>query len=458
MTRLISSSFLLFVDGLILSIGGWLFWLLVSRYVEPSSIGISTAVFSLVGFVSSFATLGLEYPILKKTIDNKIDFGSVLILELIVHTLLSVPVVIYLVSLGSPLSLTEITIGVIMFFSIGMGFIAKHALLGIMDSTFVLVVDIMGTVVKFAATFALLPFGGILAILLGMLLQQVFLGLAMTYRASSKTNFRYSSLKKLIPDLHHGIVNLPSKTAKVLILNLSIVVLAAAGVQYSDVGIFYILLMIAVAASGFASSLAMMSIPASTLGQKDYSGTSLRFGLAISIPVLSLIVAAPKLVLQIVNPSYLPYADSLVVLGFSMVGYIITLNVITKANINRDLKLLIILGVTEASTFLVLFLILGTENLILTSLAVLVAYTLTSAVGLMKMPKNTIIVSAICSLALIVSWLTSIYVSEIIKNDAVGSLAGITVSVVVILGSRVISFTEIRGILHAIVSRTNTRM
>lgn len=454
MTSLLRNSFILFLDGIILSIGGWMFWLIISRLSDSSSIGIATTILSIASFLSSFATLGLEYPILKKASNRiKINFGSILAIELIVHAVLSIPILIYFIGLGEPYSFSEIVIGIALLFSIGIGFIAKHVLLGVMDAKFVLTTDVLGTILKFAITLALLPTLGLLAILLGILLQQIFLCLIMLYQSIRKTSLVFVPLRALKGDLYHGIVNLPSKAAKIIILNLSVVVLAAAGVQYAEVGVFYILLMISIAAASLASSLAVMSIPAFSIDGKDYSNTSLRLGLAISVPLLSLLVAAPEYVLTIVNPNYTSYSDSLIILGFSMVGYIITLNAITKANNYLDLRLLILLGITETVVFLILFFVLDPLNLVLVSTSVLAAYISTSIMALSRMKTDAIITCLICTGAIFSSWLIRFVLELITGNTAIAISLGIISSITVVLISRTLTFRELRNIAYEIIQQ-----
>jgi len=64
----VTPSILLFLDNLLVSAGGWIYWLIISKIVTASEIGLAITVCSLVILVTSIAHLGIEYPLLKKSL------------------------------------------------------------------------------------------------------------------------------------------------------------------------------------------------------------------------------------------------------------------------------------------------------------------------------------------------------------------------------------------------------
>ena len=62
----VTPSFFLFLDNFLVSIGGWIFWLVISKLTSSSELGLAVTVYSLVILVTTLTQLGLEYPLLKK--------------------------------------------------------------------------------------------------------------------------------------------------------------------------------------------------------------------------------------------------------------------------------------------------------------------------------------------------------------------------------------------------------
>src|SRR2546422_11577139 len=61
------SGILLFTDQLIVAAGGWVYWLMISKFATTSEIGHATALYSLVLIINTVIQLGLEYPLLKRS-------------------------------------------------------------------------------------------------------------------------------------------------------------------------------------------------------------------------------------------------------------------------------------------------------------------------------------------------------------------------------------------------------
>src|SRR6187397_2599112 len=107
--RVISSGFLVFLDHLVFGVTGWIYWLVISKYVSTFEIGQATAVYSLILLISTLSQLGLQYPILNRSSAEKSKIlGSVLMIELAV-TLAALPIVAYLFFNVYPVSLQAFT-------------------------------------------------------------------------------------------------------------------------------------------------------------------------------------------------------------------------------------------------------------------------------------------------------------------------------------------------------------
>ena len=51
---------LLFLDHLLVAVGGWIYWLVIVSRISPFEVGQVTAIYSLVTLISILTQLGLE--------------------------------------------------------------------------------------------------------------------------------------------------------------------------------------------------------------------------------------------------------------------------------------------------------------------------------------------------------------------------------------------------------------
>ena len=158
--KIISSGFLVFLDQLVFGVTGWIYWLIISKYVSPFEIGQSTAVYSLILLFSALTQLGLQYPMLNRSSAERSQIlASVLIIELAV-TLAIIPIVVYFFYNVYPVSLQGFSlmgIGILIFLSVG--FVAHFVLLGISEAKKVLIIDTIGTIIKFVTGLILVVTG-----------------------------------------------------------------------------------------------------------------------------------------------------------------------------------------------------------------------------------------------------------------------------------------------------------
>jgi O-antigen/teichoic acid export membrane protein len=82
-SKFITGSVLLFIDQTVIAVGGWIYWLVISKLTPLSDVGLATAIFSLVGLVGTLTGLGLEYPILKRSHNQRSEIlVTALVIEL----------------------------------------------------------------------------------------------------------------------------------------------------------------------------------------------------------------------------------------------------------------------------------------------------------------------------------------------------------------------------------------
>jgi len=74
------------------------FWLVISKFISAEEVGQATTGFSLVVFITTLTQPGLEYPLLKRSSNERSRIlGSSLAIELLI-TLTAIPLVYYLLT------------------------------------------------------------------------------------------------------------------------------------------------------------------------------------------------------------------------------------------------------------------------------------------------------------------------------------------------------------------------
>ena len=155
-----------------------------------------------------------------------------------------------------------------------------------------------------------------------------------------------------------ALVNTPAKWSKMVIVILSIVLLAIFNISTSEVGIFYVALMITVVVASFASSMAYMVIPSSSTLKKDLSSGSLRLSLSLTAPIVVALLVVPRSILSLIGPEYESAVAVLVILAVAIIPSSITANLISKLNNLNKSKLLVLSGLLQIVIFFITFFVL----------------------------------------------------------------------------------------------------
>ncbi|MGI0016119.1 MAG: hypothetical protein ACREBU_22085, partial [Nitrososphaera sp.] len=334
--------------------------LIVARFATPSDIGQATALYSLVMVANTVVQLGLEYPLLKRSMsDRRHIFGTVLLIE-IGFACVSMPIV-YLVAsslYGESEQLVLITLGMLLLSVVG--FASRYSILGFSNVRRLLISDSLGTIVKFTSAWFLLSAGyaelGILTSLLLGIIVTATLNLRLATRLFGLKRGDIQYMKSVIRE---GLANAPSKlSGSLIIINLSVVLLASFGTDSAQLGVFYIAMMLSAVVSGFSGSLAFMSIPASAATNKDLSSNSLRMGLSFTAPAITALIIAPSAILSVIGNEYSEASISLVILAVSVIPGIVVSNTISRLNNSGEYRKILMLGTVRIAAFVVPFFIL----------------------------------------------------------------------------------------------------
>ena len=455
--KFVSPGILLFIDQLLIAISGWAYWLVISKFATTSEIGHATAVYSLVLMITNITQLGLEYPLLRKSHSHRSSIlGTIIVLEMAI-TAASIPFVLYTVNglYGESLQdFSWLTVGILALTSLF--FVSRFALLGISDAKSVLIFDLIGTIVKFAAGYVLVSSGwGTLGILVSFLLHGILIASGTMLIAKRSFRFKIGDMNFIKGILKDGLVNAPSKLSRVFILSLSIVLLAFFGVSSSETGVFYIAVMISVAAGGFASSIAFMAIPVSSSSNTDLSSGSMRLGLSFSAPIVAALVAAPGAILSIIGQEYVAQETVLLILSLGILPSAIAANAISKFNNLEKSKELILIGFVQLAAFFVSFYALVPQyGIVGAAYAMTIAFVCSAIPSTIFSGKRTVRYIAVSLIAIVAAWAGGYLTSAILgMHPSVSVIVAVAISFAIIFKLKNTSVGEIRSIIQTITKK-----
>jgi O-antigen/teichoic acid export membrane protein len=358
--KFVTPGFLLSIDLFLVSFVNWIYWLLISKITSASEVGQATAVYSFAFLTSAITLLGLEYSLVKRSSSERSHIlGTAITIELL-FTGVSIPFLFYSLNTlyqGSLYDLSLIAIGIVIFSS--QRYILRYALLGISDAKSVLRVNLMGTALQLISGYTLVTIGfGAAGILLSYLLDVLFVTGLSLLEAKKSFQFCLGELKYMMEIFKDALTNAPTPLAKATIYGLSVVLLALSGVPQSEIGIFYIALMLSMVAGGFAANIAFMAIPVSSDSRIDMSTDSIRIGLTLTAPLIVALMVAPNSILSLIGHEYASAEIILMILSAAIFPHTIIINAISKFNNLGKPKQIVAVGSIHLLVFLLSFTLL----------------------------------------------------------------------------------------------------
>lgn len=451
--KFVGQGIVLFVDQILVSIANWLYWLIISRLASTSEIGQATSVYSLVVLIATISQIGLEYPLLKKSsLNGSQILGTVLVIELIL-TSGSIAAVIILANTDtyhSSLAAYEVVVVVLLILS-PINFIGRFALLGISNARSVLIFDIAAASTKFITAYILLSMGlGAFGILLSFMTASFVAAITMISIAGKRFSLRPKRDKRYIVEvLKEGLSNTPSKLSRTMITTLSVILLASYGIRDSDIGIFYIALMISIVGAGLASSMSFTVIPASSKSKTDLSSDSLRIGLSLTAPLIAALIVAPRDILSIIGMEYTAADVILLVLSVAILPMAVVMNAISKFNNLGEERKIIYIGLIQMAVFFAFFVALVPHHGSLgAAYSILIAFIASASFALchFEWAERRYIVN---SLVAVVVGCTSGFCINLILGHVLATIAtSIIITSIILLALKNISITEMRQLIH----------
>jgi len=454
----VTPSFFLFLDSFLVSIGSWIFWLVITKLTSSSELGLAVTVYSLVILVTTLTQLGLEYPLLKKSnIQDSQILGTSFMIELLI-TLASIPFVYIVINTLYDKSVEQFTwISIGLLIIISLEFVFRFGLLGFSNSKIVLIIDLVGVGIKLSTGFILVSMSlGTLGILLAYLFGGLFVIFTFLYFVKKSFSFRIGNIRYFKEIIKDALVNTPAKWSKVVFVILSVVLLAIFNISSSEVGIFYVALMITIVVASFASSMAYMVIPSSTTLKKDLSSNSLRLSLSLTAPIVVALLVAPRSILSLIGPEYESAVAVLVILAMAIIPSAITANLISKLNNLDKSRLLVFSGLLQIGTFFISFFVLvpiyGTIG---AAISILTAYLSSSIFLIILSGRGSFRHILTVCLSVFAGFIVGYMISMILGNEQqyLIIITSIATSILVILASKNMTIKEMTFLLKAMLPK-----
>ena len=253
----------------------------------------------------------------------------------------------------------------------GIAFVSRFSLLGMQKAKIVILIMILGNVTKFmvAIYFAYSGFGTS-AILISFIAFFIIVDVLYLITVRKKIGFGLGNLTTVKEIIKSSLVNAPGKLSRITASRLTVILLPIYGILDSEIGTFYIALMISIVAASFSSSLAFMVIPSSSTKNKDLSTDSLRIGLGFTSPLIAVLIVAPGTILGLIGPAYTKADDILLVFSIGILPYIIISNTISKFNnLNKSKKLALIGSIQIISLIIGILVLIPTFGIIVAAYA-----------------------------------------------------------------------------------------
>jgi O-antigen/teichoic acid export membrane protein len=452
--RFVGQAMLLFLDQILVAITNWLYWLVISRFTVTSEIGQATSVYSLVLLVSTLAQVGLEYPLLKKSSLHRSQIlGTALTIELILLPGLIAALILVASTNVYHASLNELLwVAVALLTLSPISFIARFALLGISNARAVLIFDVLATSAKFLAAYILLSMGyGAFGILFSFVMASLVAAVGMLAIVKWRLPLKLVRDKRYIVEVFkEGLSNAPSKLSRILITTLSVILLASFGISDSDIGVFYIAMMLSIVGASLASSMSFTVIPASTESNLDLSSGSLRLGLSLTAPVVAAFLVAPNYILSVIGPEYTSAATVLLVLSVGILPTAIAMNAISKFNNLGHGRKIIAIGVIQVSGFLISFFILVPHFGDLgAAYSILISSTASAvfAVPLFERAERRYIANSV--IAVIIGSTTGYVINFMFEHSLLTIISSVVATSVILLALRNTSVSELRQLIRS---------
>ena len=360
LSKVIAGGFWLMLGGFMISLGGLLFWLIVSKLTTTEDVGYATTIFSIASVLSGVLNLGLNMAMLREVSERRSRALSSGLLLALIAGFLSLIIAPLFGEIYEEFS-TYIPFITIMTLMVLMSNVSLSTLIGCIEPFKVFIIQSTAILTRFVVGIVLVIMGlSVLGIVYGIIAQTLIMFLLSLILVIRALGIAIPSYRDFIEILKVGISNYPYTLSTQIVTTLSVTLLAVVLGNPSITGAFYIAMMITLALNSISMSLLRMGLPISiSSGDKSVIQEGMRFGLGISTPIVILLAIASRTILSLINPELSIGSLALTILCLSIVPSITVSTAITKLNSEKNLRMLIVVGLFRLITLFILMFLLS---------------------------------------------------------------------------------------------------
>lgn len=341
----------IFLGGLVTSLTGFVFVIIVARLVGVDAIGVASMMLSSASIAVTIVSAGLNIAVVREVAAGGLGaVRSALVLGVLLGSLaalISVPLATLiqggLVSTYAPL----------MAFLSLLSLVLTSCLWGLELFRYYTLSLVVASVIKLgvASVLALLGFK-LLSPILGYLAYPLTSSLIagsvlLTYVRRLGGGRSSGSFRDVIEIIKLSLSNYPYMFSNQLITMLSVYLFAYIIKVAVSTGTLYISLMITLAIASLPGAILSASLPISTKRGSDVFSESFRIGLSLATPITIFISIAAPIILNLINPALLGGVFTLRVLLLAIPPLVALNATLYSLNRLKSLKALAILGITR---------------------------------------------------------------------------------------------------------------
>ncbi len=343
---------LLGLSTLVVSVSGFIFWLLVTRIAGVEAVGSASAAISAAAIAATIAGAGLNIAATREAAASR---GSGFTSSALVALALSLPAALIALALASLLGLDQTARALVLVYCCAS--LLAQACLGSLSGLGlfgrVLGATVAGSVAKIAVGVLLALAGlGYVAALAGCTVYPILVSVASLTAAASL----------LARPTRHSIARVLRLTAGnylfafsgQLLVMLNVYLYALLGRSMAGTGSLYISLMACVVLAGLTGQLAIAALSVTVRRGRETFRESLHAGLLIATPFVVLAALAPDELLSLISPRLGEDWMVLVTLLASVPALAIATVYVSKLNAEQRVSRLAVIGATRVAVLLVL--------------------------------------------------------------------------------------------------------
>lgn len=350
----------LYIEAITMMFSGYIYWLILSKIIDPSAIGLSSTIIALATIVSSFASVGvaggIQRYIANSIAENKHDHiqgiinSSLLITGLgILISCITIFIFRDFISSYFNIGFDYILLSIVLFIFLVFSALLRAIIIPSLKVKVITVASVISTIIKLSVTIILVFLGfGVFGIIFGFLL----------YPLTSTVIFTLAIKKKIyinVPSL-----NLFKSTKDIFIASLPFwlpAIITTIGSQLgtitvfltmgsSNAGIYFISFSIVTGIMVIIlvlSSIAYPTISALKDGKKRATWRLIKISLILTIPISNILIIYPTEVLSLFGTSYASGSSILQILLLTSLPTSISTGIgilLYSYNRNRDFLLL----------------------------------------------------------------------------------------------------------------------